>query len=162
MVSQESIPLCVPEIFGKEWEYVKDCLDSGWMDLLRWLWAMSLRCLWRALSVEHYPVEEFYRRATISHDSVREVLLQSQQNIELIYSGEAKHAVLGPENFAHLKDEPLRAGPHSFNTSIFLAKGCERQVCGLSVHVILWFSGIFLLPDLETVPTRLQPEGLFV
>ncbi len=26
-----SIPLCVPEIRGNEWKYVKDCLDSGWV-----------------------------------------------------------------------------------------------------------------------------------
>lgn len=25
------IPLCVPEIRGKEWTYVKDCLDTGWV-----------------------------------------------------------------------------------------------------------------------------------
>jgi perosamine synthetase len=25
------IPLSVPEIRGKEWEYIKDCLDSGWV-----------------------------------------------------------------------------------------------------------------------------------
>jgi perosamine synthetase len=26
-----SIPLCVPEIRGNEWKYVKDCLDTGWV-----------------------------------------------------------------------------------------------------------------------------------
>jgi len=25
------IPLCVPEIRGNEWKYVKDCLDTGWV-----------------------------------------------------------------------------------------------------------------------------------
>jgi perosamine synthetase len=25
------VPLCVPEIAGREWEYVKECLDSGWV-----------------------------------------------------------------------------------------------------------------------------------
>ena len=25
------IPLCVPEIRGREWEFVKDCLDTGWV-----------------------------------------------------------------------------------------------------------------------------------
>jgi perosamine synthetase len=25
------IPLCVPEIGGNEWEYVKECLDTGWV-----------------------------------------------------------------------------------------------------------------------------------
>lgn len=25
------IPLCVPEIRGREWEYVKQCLDTGWV-----------------------------------------------------------------------------------------------------------------------------------
>ena len=25
------IPLCVPHISGNEWEYVKDCLDTGWV-----------------------------------------------------------------------------------------------------------------------------------
>lgn len=25
------IPLCVPEIRGREWEYVRDCLDTGWV-----------------------------------------------------------------------------------------------------------------------------------
>lgn len=27
----DSIPLCVPEIRGKEWEYIKDCLDTNWV-----------------------------------------------------------------------------------------------------------------------------------
>ena len=25
------IPLSVPNITGNEWQYVKDCLDSGWI-----------------------------------------------------------------------------------------------------------------------------------
>jgi perosamine synthetase len=25
------IPLCVPEVRGNEWEYIKDCLDTGWV-----------------------------------------------------------------------------------------------------------------------------------
>ena len=25
------IPLCVPEIHGNEWNYVKECLDTGWV-----------------------------------------------------------------------------------------------------------------------------------
>ena len=28
---QQFIPLCVPEIRGNEWEYVKDCLDTNWV-----------------------------------------------------------------------------------------------------------------------------------
>lgn len=27
----EFIPLCVPEIRGNEWEYIKECLDTGWV-----------------------------------------------------------------------------------------------------------------------------------
>lgn len=27
----EPIPLCVPEIAGNEWQYVKECLDTGWV-----------------------------------------------------------------------------------------------------------------------------------
>ena len=29
--AEARIPLCVPEIAGDEWRYVKDCLDSGWV-----------------------------------------------------------------------------------------------------------------------------------
>jgi perosamine synthetase len=29
--SDETIPLCVPEIRGNEWEYVKECLDTNWV-----------------------------------------------------------------------------------------------------------------------------------
>jgi perosamine synthetase len=25
------IPLCVPEIRGNEWKYIKECLDTGWV-----------------------------------------------------------------------------------------------------------------------------------
>ena len=28
---QQFIPLCVPEIRGNEWEYVKECLDTNWV-----------------------------------------------------------------------------------------------------------------------------------
>lgn len=28
---RELIPLCAPEIRGKEWQYVKECLDTGWV-----------------------------------------------------------------------------------------------------------------------------------
>jgi len=27
----EGIPLCVPEIRGQEWKYIKECLDTGWV-----------------------------------------------------------------------------------------------------------------------------------
>ena len=27
----ESIPLCIPEIAGNEWQYLKECLDTGWV-----------------------------------------------------------------------------------------------------------------------------------
>jgi len=30
-VAAGSIPLCVPEIRGNEWRYVKECLDTGWV-----------------------------------------------------------------------------------------------------------------------------------
>lgn len=30
-VPKETIPLCVPEIRGNEWRYVKDCLDTAWV-----------------------------------------------------------------------------------------------------------------------------------
>ncbi len=30
-IPTETIPLCGPELHGNEWEYVKDCLDSGWV-----------------------------------------------------------------------------------------------------------------------------------
>jgi perosamine synthetase len=32
--AERMIPLCVPEIAGDEWLYVKDCLDSGWVSCL--------------------------------------------------------------------------------------------------------------------------------
>ncbi len=30
-LAQGTIPLCVPELRGNEWEYVKECLDSNWV-----------------------------------------------------------------------------------------------------------------------------------
>jgi len=30
-MSSDHIPLCVPEIRGNEWTYVKECLDTGWV-----------------------------------------------------------------------------------------------------------------------------------
>jgi len=30
-VAEGSIPLCVPELRGSEWRYVKECLDTGWV-----------------------------------------------------------------------------------------------------------------------------------
>ena len=29
--SEDTIPLCVPEIRGREWDYVKECLDTNWV-----------------------------------------------------------------------------------------------------------------------------------
>lgn len=29
--AQGAIPLCVPEIRGNEWKYIKECLDTGWV-----------------------------------------------------------------------------------------------------------------------------------
>lgn len=29
--TQELIPLCIPQIQGNEWDYIKDCLDTGWV-----------------------------------------------------------------------------------------------------------------------------------
>ncbi len=30
-VSEGTIPLCVPEIHGNEWKYIKECLDTNWV-----------------------------------------------------------------------------------------------------------------------------------
>ena len=30
-MSNKLVPLSVPNIDGKEWKYVKDCLDTGWV-----------------------------------------------------------------------------------------------------------------------------------
>ena len=30
-VAAGDIPLCVPELRGNEWRYVKECLDTGWV-----------------------------------------------------------------------------------------------------------------------------------
>ena len=30
-VAEGNIPLCVPELRGNEWDYVKECLDTGWV-----------------------------------------------------------------------------------------------------------------------------------
>lgn len=30
-MSEPFIPLCVPDLVGREWDYVKDCLDTGWV-----------------------------------------------------------------------------------------------------------------------------------
>ena len=30
LMSQVDIPLCVPAIYGNEWKYVKECLDTNW------------------------------------------------------------------------------------------------------------------------------------
>ncbi len=31
LISQVDIPLCVPAIYGNEWKYVKECLDTNWV-----------------------------------------------------------------------------------------------------------------------------------
>lgn len=31
LISEEMIPLCVPEIRGNEWKYIKECLDTNWV-----------------------------------------------------------------------------------------------------------------------------------
>jgi perosamine synthetase len=30
-IPEDSIPLCAPEIRGNEWQYIKQCLDTGWV-----------------------------------------------------------------------------------------------------------------------------------
>lgn len=30
-VPEDSIPLCIPEIRGNEWQYIKECLDANWV-----------------------------------------------------------------------------------------------------------------------------------
>jgi perosamine synthetase len=31
LVAADFIPLCVPEIRGNEWKYIKECLDTNWV-----------------------------------------------------------------------------------------------------------------------------------
>jgi perosamine synthetase len=33
-MSMKNVPLCVPEIRGNEWQYVKECLDTNWVSAL--------------------------------------------------------------------------------------------------------------------------------
>lgn len=51
--SEGVIPLCVPEIRGNEWEYVRECLDTGWVSSVGEYVTQFEAALARAAGVKH-------------------------------------------------------------------------------------------------------------
>ncbi len=47
------IPLCVPELRGNEWQYVKDCLDTGWVSSVGSYVTQFEELLAREIGVSH-------------------------------------------------------------------------------------------------------------
>jgi hypothetical protein len=106
------------------------------------------RWIWCRFGENHYEHVEGFRKITIDSDSIRELICESKHNLNLIAEDNCRHVIVGPEQFFELRDEFCKL---SFDYKMPLVVNREITVYGLKVHVIPWFEGVLLLPELNEV-----------
>lgn len=111
----------------------------GWLERWReWLW-----CRW---SDEFVRWEEYIEEAEINEAHVLDAIRASGHDIEAIWNGQLKHVVLGPAQLNMALNEVECC---SLPLKLALGRNEVRKLCGLTVHLIPWFDGCLLLPELK-------------
>lgn len=126
------IPLSVPEVSGREWDYVKECLDTGWISSVGAFVDRFEEAMARAVGVPHAV-------ATVNGTSALHIAL-------MVAGVEAGDEVLVPDlTFiapanavrylgawpVFIDVDPLRGQLDPGQVEAFLREGCERTPEGL-------------------------------
>lgn len=82
--------------------------------------------------------------------SLLEGILKSRRDIDMIYRGEVRRLLVGPDAMDPLQAELWeKVGPRSFPEKVHLMGPWGRKVFDLDVQYIPWMRGVLLVPDFE-------------
>jgi len=122
---------------------IPPCGRSRWP--MRW-WAHLRERLWLKWSDEYVERVETIEVTPKVEKHILAAIGNSVSNIEELFYGNLKHVVVGPAQMAMVREAACVC---SFPMSVDYVRYGVCQVYGLTVHLIPWFDGCLLLPDLE-------------
>jgi len=118
------------------------------------------RWLWNKLSS---PVTTTVaKRVTLQEENILDLIRKDHRNLEGIWRNEIRHVIVGPEQLFAIEDESWIKSSINFHPlNLELANNGQRKVFGLHIHVVPWFDGILLLPDLPGMKEPLTKTQRF-
>ena len=104
------------------------------------------RWLWTRWSEPEEILTDKIEARTVSEASIQTAIRSSQINLEKIWAKKARHVILGPDQLGLVLDDATYG---SVPLTMSITKDREARLFGLAVHLVPWFDGCLLLPDLE-------------
>lgn len=89
---------------------------------------------------------------TIDHHKIVDLIRFAKGGIDRsLWGGMIRHVVVGPRQLKDVHREIDDVAPFSLGINVPMSNGREMRILGLTVHMIPWFDGILLLPDLDSM-----------
>lgn len=106
--------------------------------------------LWHRYAKERQKKQVSIRRYEIDTRNVIDAIMKSKYSVEEITGRRLTHVVCGPEIGLGIRYELAEMDAVSYGIRFQVSDGNSVRVLGMTVHVIPWFDGLVLLPELET------------
>ena len=119
-----------------------------WKPWKRFHWIEKIvRRWWQRLSRECVRTRPCYRTVSIEHDRLVGLCREAIQQFRRI-DDIPRHVVMGPKQYGMAMEDVL-ASPISVGVRIPLDIRGFSTIMGMTIHIVPWFDGILLLPDLQ-------------
>lgn len=119
-----------------------------WTPWKRWTWLEKIaRKCWLMFSEKGKCRVPGYKRVVVEHDKILELCREAMNKFRRLQDI-PRHIVMGPRQFGDAMLE-FDGKMISFGVDWTLRDIREIKVLGMTVHVVPWFDGILLLPDLD-------------
>lgn len=100
--------------------------------------------LWVLRKLGCFCLRDRYAKVTIGPRSILDSIVLQRAELSAVYNKEAKHLLVGSEEYPELRRELAIYCP--FSTCAFEG---YKQVMGLTLHIVPWITGHLVIPDLE-------------
>ena len=101
--------------------------------------------LWLNWSDQYHEKIEYIEVGPKVEPHIIAAIGNSRHNLQRVFYGDLKHAIVGPAQMGLLRAYGRAC---SFPVTADVQHGGLIKACGLTVHLIPWFDGCLLLPDL--------------
>ncbi len=104
--------------------------------------------LWHRWSQEQFVTKTDYVPHRVSYDHICALLIKEKTTLRYLLGQKCKHIIIGPKQAYQLADDFLGLAT-SFSMPVTLLIDGETKIFDMTVHIIPWFDGVLLLPDLK-------------
>lgn len=120
-------------------------------DLLQWL-EPYVKSWWEWLGEpRHNPDRDGIGMVTINHHKIVDLIRSATAGIDRsLWDGTIRHVVVGPIQLESVYREMADTAPFSMGINVPMHNNREMRIIVLTIHMIPWFDGILLLPDLDS------------